>query len=265
MNPKLVDEAACALREAALSRQFIAPLSKTYAGLSIELAYAIQRFNAEHRLVQGRRVIGRKIGLTGVAVQQQLGVDQPDYGVLFDDMGYGDAEPIPEEILCQPRIEAEVAFVMGRDLTGRNPSLVDLIDAIEYVLPALEIVGSRIRDWDIRITDTIADNASSCAFVLGTRPHRLDSVDLRLCGMVLERRGDPVSVGAGAACLGNPLNAMLWLARKMVSLETPLLAGDLVLSGALGPMVAVQPGDVFEARINGLGSVRANFAAAERR
>jgi 2-keto-4-pentenoate hydratase len=265
MKPEVLDEVAGALREAARSRRFIAPLSKTYAELDIGLAYAIQRSNAEHRLTQGRRVIGRKIGLTAVAVQQQLGVDQPDYGVLFDDMGYGDAELIPEAILTQPRIEAEVAFVMGRDLTGENPSLVDLINAVEYVLPALEIVGSRIRDWNIRITDTIADNASSCAFVLGTRPHRLESVDLRLCGMVLELRGDPVSVGAGAACLGNPLNAMLWLARKMVSLETPLRAGDLVLSGALGPMVAVQPGDVFEARINGLGSVRANFAAAEPR
>jgi len=263
MIPTVLNQAASALREAALSRHFIAPLSKTYADLDIDLAYAIQQCNTEQRLAEGRRLIGRKIGLTAAAVQQQLGVNQPDYGVLFDDMGYGDGEPIPEAILSQPRIEAEVAFVMARDLTLANPSQVDLINAIDYVLPALEIVGSRIRDWEIRITDTIADNASSCAFVLGTRPCRLESIDLRLCGMVLERHGEPVSVGAGAACLGNPLNAMTWLARMMVSLETPLRAGDVVLSGALGPMVSVQPGDVFEARINGLGSVKAIFAARE--
>ena len=205
--------------------------------------------------------MGCKIGLTSVAVQRQLGVDQPDYGMLFDDMSYGDGEIIPSKILTQPRIEAEVAFVLGRDLALSNPGHVDLVNAIAYALPAVEIVGSRISNWDIRIADTIADNASSSAFVLGTRPCKLADLDLRLCGMVLERRGEPVSVGAGAACLGNPLNAVTWLARKMALLGKPLRAGDLVLSGALGPMVPVRPGDVFEARINGLGSVQAVFAA----
>jgi 2-keto-4-pentenoate hydratase len=149
--------------------------------------------------------------------------------------------------------------VLGKDITVPNPGPVDVLAAIEYALPALEVVGSRIVDWNIRIVDTIADNASSSAFVIGTTPRRLSEFDLRLCGMVIERRGDPVSVGAGAACLGNPINAVVWLARTMAQLGTPLKAGDLLLSGALGPMVTVTPSDVFEARINGLGSVRAVF------
>ncbi|NIE82312.1 MULTISPECIES: fumarylacetoacetate hydrolase family protein [unclassified Burkholderia] len=259
MTPAMLEAAAAALREAERSREYIAPLRDTFPGLDIEDAYAIQLINTRQRLQQGRRVVGCKIGLTSLAVQKQLGVDRPDFGMLFDDMSYGDGEPIPASILHQPKIEAEVAFMIGRDLTQPVPGHADLVNAIDYALPALEIVGSRIAGWNIRIADTIADNASSSAFVLGGSPRKLSEFDLRLCGMVLERRGEPVSVGAGAACLGNPLNAVVWLARTMATLGTPLKAGDLVLSGALGPMAAVTPGDVFEARINGLGALRAVF------
>jgi 2-keto-4-pentenoate hydratase len=259
MKPQLIEQAAAALREAAQTHEYIAPLRETYEQLTIDDAYGIQRVNTERRLADGRRLVGCKIGLTSVAVQKQLGVDRPDFGMLFDDMGYGDGEPIPASILTQPKIEAEVAFVIGRDITVPNPGQLDVLNAIEYALPALEIVGSRIANWNIRITDTIADNASSSAYVIGNSPRKLSEFDLRLCGMVMERRGDPVSVGAGAACLGNPINAVVWLARTMAALGTPLKASDLVLSGALGPMVAVTPGDIFETRINGLGSVRAVF------
>ena len=259
MKPQLIEQAAAALREAAKTREYIAPLRETYEQLTIDDAYAIQRVNTERRLADGRRLVGCKIGLTSMAVQKQLGVDRPDFGMLFDDMGYGDGEPIPASILTQPKIEAEVAFVIGHDITVPNPGQLDVLNAIEYALPALEIVGSRIANWNIRITDTIADNASSSAYVIGNSPRKLSEFDLRLCGMVMERRGDPVSVGAGAACLGNPINAVVWLARTMAALGTPLKAGDLVLSGALGAMVAVTPGDIFETRINGLGSVRAVF------
>ncbi|AKM31425.1 2-keto-4-pentenoate hydratase [Pandoraea faecigallinarum] len=257
-----LQQAADALLEAERSHRFIAPLRDTFAPLTIDDAYAIQRINTERRLAAGRRIVGCKIGLTSVAVQKQLGVDQPDFGMLFDDMGYGDGEPIPASILMQPKIEAEIAFVIGRDLSVENPGQLDVLNAIDYALPALEIVGSRVADWNIRITDTIADNASSSAYVIGNTPKKLSEFDVRMCGMVMERRGEPVSVGAGAACLGRPINAVVWLARTMAAVGTPLKAGDLVLSGALGPMAAVTPGDIFETRINGLGSVRAVFEPA---
>ncbi|PCE22965.1 2-keto-4-pentenoate hydratase [Paraburkholderia acidicola] len=259
MTPQQIEQAARALADAEQSGIYIAPPRETYDDISIEDAYAIQRSNTERRIESGRRLVGCKIGLTSVAVQKQLGVDQPDFGMLFDDMGYGDGESIPVARLTQPKIEAEIAFVIGRDLTAPNATLHEVMNAIDYALPALEIVGSRIANWNIRIADTIADNASSSAYVLGTSPRKLTEFDVRLCGMVMERRGEPVSVGAGAACLGNPLNAVVWLVRKMVEIGTPLHAGDLVLSGALGPMVAVAAGDVFQARIDGLGSVRAVF------
>ncbi len=259
MTPQQRSDAARSLREAARSGEFIAPLRETWPQIDAESAYAIQRINTEQRLAEGRRIVGCKIGLTSRAVQKQLGVDRPDFGVLFDDMGYGDGEPVPLSVLHQPKIEAEVAFVFGRDLTQPNPTQVEVANAIDHALPALEVVGSRIANWNIRFVDTVADNASSAAYVLGSTPKKLSDLDLRLAGMVMNRRGEPVSTGAGAACLGHPLNAVVWLARTMAALGQPLKAGDLVLSGALGPMVAVQPGDVFEARIHGLGSVRAVF------
>jgi 2-keto-4-pentenoate hydratase len=259
MSPEQRQQAAQALRDAVHTRQWLAPLRETYPRMDAESAYAIQKINTEHRVAQGRRVVGRKIGLTAAAVQAQLGVDQPDFGTLLDDMAYGDGETIPLAAMQQPRIEAEIAFVMERDLAMEQPGLADVLNATAYVLPALEVVGSRIAGWNIRFVDTVADNASSGVFVLGPTPRKLADFDMRLCGMELSRRGEPVSTGAGAACLGHPANAVVWLARTMVRLGSPLRAGDVVLSGALGPMVPVVAGDVFEAHINGLGSLRAIF------
>lgn len=263
MTPVQRQHAADALFDASVSGVPIRPLRETWPEITLEDAYTIQQLNTDRRLSAGQRRVGCKIGLTSKVVQQQLGVGQPDFGVLFNTMGYGDGEPIPASVLEQPKVEAEIAFVLGRDLDMADPGLLDVIQAIDYALPAIEIVGSRIADWNIRINDTVADNASSCAFVLGTSPRRLAELDLCLCGMVMTRRGEPVSTGAGAACLGNPLNAVQWLARTMARLGTPLRAGEVVLSGALGPMVSVAPGDVIEARINGLGLVRAEFASVE--
>lgn len=259
MTPQEIAGAAQLLRDAAQTGLLIAPLRELYPHINNDSAYAIQRHNNELRLNAGRRRVGCKIGLTARSVQAQLGVDQPDFGMLFDDMGYGDGEPVPFHTLHQPKVEAEVAFVLGRDLNMEQPGHSDVLTAIDYALPAIEIVGSRIENWNIKFVDTVADNASSSAYVLGSTPRRLNDFDLRLCGMSMFRRGEPVSVGAGAACLGNPINAVVWLARTMTRLGTPLRAGDVLLSGALGPMVPAQPGDIFETRINGLGSVRAAF------
>lgn len=227
----------------------------------IDAAYAVQREMTAGWVAEGRRLVGAKIGLTNPAVQQVFGVFQPDFGVLFADMAVPDGDQVDLTRLIQPRVEAEIAFVLGADLPHEQSTSVDVIRATEYVLPAIEIVDSRIENWDISIVDTVADNASSGLYVLGTRPQPLSNVDLRLCGMVLEHAGEPVSVGAGAACLGNPLNAVVWLASTMARNGTPLRAGDVVLSGALGPMVSVAPGASYEARVSGLGSVRVSFSS----
>jgi len=255
-----VRDAAALLAAAQRTRMSCDPVKPLLDPHGIDAAYAVQQLLSEDALAAGRRIVGRKIGLTSAAVQKQLGVDQPDFGMLFDDMEYGDGQEVPLSRLIQPKVEAEIAFVFERDLDAERPALGHVLGAIGYALPAIEIVDSRVRDWKISILDTIADNASSGLYVLGGSPKKVDAFDLSLCGMSLEKAGEPVSVGCGAACLGNPLNAVAWLARTVARLGRPLRAGDVVLSGALGPMVPVAAGDVFEARISGLGRVSAVFS-----
>lgn len=259
MTTREIEAAAESLWNAATGGKAIAPLRETFTGFGPEEAYAVQEINTQRKLQAGGRLVGRKIGLTAKAVQKQLGVDQPDYGMLFADMAIADGEPVRWSTLMQPKVEAEVALVMAHDLLEPGITMAQMLRGVAFALPAIEIVGSRIAEWNIRFVDTVADNASSASFVLGNTPVRLDGLDLRLAGMVMERKGEQVSLGAGAACLGHPLNAALWLANKMAALGRGLKAGDVVLTGALGPMVPVKPGDVFEARIQGLGSVRAVF------
>ncbi|HZD01873.1 MAG TPA: fumarylacetoacetate hydrolase family protein [Actinomycetes bacterium] len=259
---EIVTKLAERLRACYASGEPVPPIREELPEGDVPAAYRVQEANTEHWLAAGRRLVGRKIGLTAAAIQRQLGVDQPDFGMLFADMAVDNGATVAAGRLLQPRVEAEVAFVLGRDLAVPQPTIVDVIGAVEYAMAAIEIVDSRIAGWQIGIVDTVADNASSAMFVLGTtlRSLRDPDLDLRLAGMVMERHGEPVVFGAGAACLGNPLNALRWLAATMAEAGRPLAAGDVVLSGALGPMLPVAPGDRFEARISGLGSVRVGFA-----
>jgi 2-keto-4-pentenoate hydratase len=221
--------------------------------------YAVQTI-VHARGSEGRRRVGRKIGLTSPAVQEQMGVDTPDFGVLFADMAYGDSEPIPFDDLLQPRVEAEVAFVLGADLPDGDLPELELIRAIDFVVPAIEVVDSRIADWDISIFDTVADNASAGVYVTGGAPRLLrDLDDLATSEMTLTVDGEVVSSGTGAACLGHPLHAVAWLAKTVAERGEPLRAGELVLSGSLGALVPVRPGLSYDAHISGLGSVRATF------
>ncbi|MBM4795691.1 fumarylacetoacetate hydrolase family protein [Streptomyces sioyaensis] len=252
-----IAEAAQRLWNARRSNLPCAPVRTLLDAGDVGAAYEVQEVNTRRALSEGRRLVGRKIGLTSPAVQQQLGVDQPDFGVLFGDMAVGDAEEIDLTRLIDPRIEVEVAFVLETGLADAWTTTADVMRATAYVVTAIEVVDSRIAAWDIDIVDTVADNASSGLFFLGGTPRRLDGLDLRESGAVLLAGGEPLSVGAGAACLGHPVNAVTWLARRLATTDHPLAAGDVVLSGALGPMVRVAPGTVYEARVSGLGSVRA--------
>lgn len=253
-------EAADNLFEASRTGRPCAPVRELFAAGDIKSAYSVQRINTARAVAAGRRIVGRKIGLTSAAVQSQLGVDQPDFGVLFADAAIPDGGIITNGRVLQPKLEAEVALVLRADLAYQEPTVADVLRAVDFALPAIEVVDSRIANWDIDIVDTVADNASSGLFVLGGAPMVLNGTDLRDVSMSLYRNGELVSRGRGTDCLDGPLNAAVWLAATLAAADDPLRAGDIVLTGALGPMVSVSAGDRFEAQLSGLGSVRVRFA-----
>lgn len=253
-------EASTRLLEAAASGVPCAPVRDLIGSDDVVQAYAVQERLTAARLGAGATVVGRKIGLTSPAVQQQLGVDQPDFGVLFDDMGYGQDEVVPMSRLLQPKAEAEIAFVLKEDLADGPLDHAQVRAAIDYAVAALEIVDSRVANWDIKFGDTVADNASSGLYVLGAERRTLDEVEPVGVQMTMSVNGEQVSTGSGAACLGDPLNALAWLAGKAREFGEPLRSGQVILSGALGPMVAVSHGDVVTADLTGLGSVTATFS-----
>jgi 2-keto-4-pentenoate hydratase len=255
--------AADRLWEAASSGLPCAPVRDLFQGnMSVDTAYKIQQINTRRYIAAGRRPVGCKIGLTSLAVQAQLGVDQPDFGILFEDMQVQMDAVVPRGRTIQAKVEAEIAFVLSSDLTGDLTDRNALLDAIDYAAAAIEIVDSRIESWDIRLFDTISDNASSGLFVLGNVRRHPRDLDLQGLTMRMVRGHAPetVSQGSGADCMGHPLEALTWLASTMKALGRPLLRGDIVLSGALGPMAVARPGDCFTAEIDSLGQVGVRFA-----
>lgn len=236
-----------------------APVRDLIGRDDVHAAYAVQRAIVAQRITQGAAVVGRKIGLTSEVVQRQLGVAQPDFGILLSDMEYQSGEMVPCRAVLQPRVEAEIAFVLRADLAVGELDLDQVRDAIDHAVAAVEVCGSRIENWDISFGDTVADNASAGAFVLGPVRRTLAEFEPRDVEMELAIDGEVVSKGTGAACLGDPLVAVQWLARKARELGEPLRAGHLILSGALGPMRGVAPGTKVTAEISGLGGVWVSF------
>lgn len=257
-----VAAAAGRLRQAADTGIPCAPV-RDVLPMSLAAGYAVQQVLTAEACAAGRIVVGRKIGLTNPKVQAQLGVDQPDIGVLFQDMAVADGGTVDVVRLMQPRIEAEVAMVLGADLDGSDLGPERVRAAVDRVVASLEIVDSRIAEWDIRLVDTVADNASSGMFVLGRAEVPLVDLDLREVAMTMREHGQEVSAGTGADCLGDPLAALTWLATAARDLGQPLRAGDVVLSGALGPMVPVRPGATYTADVTALGSVTVTFTEGE--
>jgi 2-keto-4-pentenoate hydratase len=258
-DSQIIVSVADRLEQAEAQCRPVPPFAAELGTADVGAAYAVQAELTARGLARGRRLVGRKVGLTSEAVQRQLGVDQPDYGALFADMEVVHDGVLETAGLIQPKVEGEIAFVLGRGLPTPDATIAEVMAAIDFAVAALEIVDSRVADWKIGIVDTIADNGSSARFVLGLEPRRLTDLDLETCGMILTVDGLPASVGSGAACLGHPLRAVHWLARTLATMGAPLKAGDLVLSGALGPMVSVRAGQQVEARIGGFAPVRVRF------
>jgi 2-keto-4-pentenoate hydratase len=263
IDPTVLDAVAGRLAAAYDSFEPVPPVRADLDGGGVDAAYAVQQRTTARWEAAGRRIVGRKIGLTSAAVQRQLGVDQPDFGALFADMCLVDGEAVPARAVLQPRVEAEIALVIGRDLDQPDVVVSELVRAVEFVVPAIEVVGSRIEGWDIAIVDTIADNASSGMFVLGTRPVAPGAVELAEVEMSMTIDGAVVSKGTGAACLGHPYRAALWLARRLAAEGTPLRAGDVVMTGALGPMQPLVADTEVVATLTGLGSVRTGLVGAQ--
>lgn len=238
----------------------VPPLRDWLEPTDAEGAYAVQAINTRFWEAQGRRIVGRKAGLTAVAVQQQLGVDQPDFGVLFDDMRVADGGRLDPSHCIQAKAEAEIAFVLGADLPSPDTTAEQVAAAVASVHAAIEIVDSRIAEWKITFADTVADNGSSAFFVLADQGLPVAGLDLEGAAMTMTVNGEVASTGIGAAALGNPLNAATWLARTLAAAGEPLKAGDVLLAGALGPMVTLNTGDEVRAEVAGIGACSFTFS-----
>ena len=259
MDIQLIETLGDELYRAMSTQTVVDPLTTRHPDITIEDAYHIQQRMLSNRLKAGERVVGKKIGVTSAAVMNMLGVYQPDFGYLLDGMIYNEGQSIDISTLIQPKAEGEIAFILKKDLMGPGISNADVLAATECVMPCFEIVDSRIRDWKIKVQDTVADNASCGVFVLGDRAVSPYEVDLSTCGMVMEKNGEIIATGAGAAALGSPVNAVAWLVNTLGKLGIGMKAGEVILSGALAAMSPAKAGDNFRISIGGLGSCSVRF------
>ncbi|MFX3633982.1 MAG: 2-keto-4-pentenoate hydratase [Candidatus Pristimantibacillus sp.] len=258
MKP-IIDTLASELMKAETTKVTIAPFTETYADLSVTDAYQIQLQVVEAKLAAGRHIIGKKVGLTSKAMQTMLNVNEPDYGHLLDDMEVANQSTMKASELIAPRIEAEIGFILDRDISGPDVTFLDVLLATKYVVPTLEIIDSRIADWKIKLIDTVADNGSSARVVIGEKKTPIANIDLRDIGMILYKNGEQMATGAGAAALGHPAHAIAWLANKLSDFDITLKAGEIILPGALSGAVGVKAGDHIEARFGSLGTVSVSF------
>lgn len=254
--------AAERLARARLTGETCAPVRDLIGADDLAAAYAVQRENHRIRIARGERPIGAKVALSSKAVQAQMGVGHPTHGRLFADGVVAEGVEVPFSALMQPKLETEVAIVLERPLERVRHTVVDVLSAVAYAVPAFEIVGSRVTGWDVGAADFVADNSAASHVVLGGRPRKLSEFDVLRCRMETRRAGEVVSSGTGAACAGNPLAALIWIADTLVAEGRPLQAGDLIMTGSLGPMALIGPGDRFEAEIEGLGRIETTFSAA---
>lgn len=259
LSPDIIQREGDALYQALLDRTPLEPLRERLPGIDLDDAYRIQLRMVQRRVDAGDRIVGKKIGVTSKPVQDFLGVFQPDFGQLTAGMDRSREGVVILDQLIQPKAEAELAFVLKRDLVGPGISAMDVIHATDYVVPCFEIVDSRIRDWNIKIQDTVADNASCGVFVLGSTRGDPRELDLTLAGMVLEVNGELHSTSAGASVQGAPANAVAWLANTLGRLGIPFRAGEVILSGSQSPLVAVKDGDRMTCTVGGLGSCSVRF------
>jgi 2-keto-4-pentenoate hydratase len=257
-----LNELADRLWQAEVDHVPVEPISQDRPDLTVEDAYVIQDRNVTRRVTAGSVVRGRKVGLSTSRAQKLTGIDEPDCGVLLDDMFLDDSEEVPFDALLQPRVVSVMALVMASDLAGPGVTTADVLTAVGGVMPAIEVVDSRIADWRTLAVDTVADNASTGRVVLGGRISRVIDLDLRLEGMLLHRNGAPIESGAGAAALGSPARSVAWLANRLGRLGAGLRRGDVVLPGALHRMVPVRAADCFQAHFAHLGTVTAQFTEA---
>jgi 2-keto-4-pentenoate hydratase len=252
-------QAAAVLVQAEADRKPIRPLAETFPAMDVVDSYEIALINIRERLEGGVTVLGHKVGLSSEAMQKMMGVDEPDYGHLLSDMALTEGHAVDIRRYCYPRVEVEVAFVLGKTLPGEDCTEDDVLAATEYVAPAIELIDSRIVDWQIGLVDTIADNASSAGFVLGARRVRPADIDLLSIDATLSRNGEVVAEGRSDAVLGNPVTAVAWLARKVAGFGVHLEAGHVILPGSCTRAIDARPGDDFHAEFEGLGSVALSF------